>query len=101
MATRPSASARRSASSCRSLDHGVRGGDRQDDALRRADAEGLVAMHHDLVDIAVDQEVRRPAQHLARHRMLIHGILAHEVIIGADRKSTRLNSSHSQISYAV
>src|SRR5256886_2042493 len=36
-----------------------------------------------------------------RHRRRGHRPDAHTVVVGADRKSTRLNSSHSQISYAV
>src|SRR2546430_12554545 len=42
-------------------------------------------------------ELARPAQHAAQSRR--HG--AGEGRDGEDRKSTRLNSSHSQISYAV
>src|SRR5689334_24418722 len=37
------------------------------------------------------------AEHL---RHLVEG-LAHRIVDGGDRKSTRLNSSHSSISYAV
>src|SRR2546430_4075251 len=56
-----------------------------------------------------------PILHVARHRVLDQGVLlqrhqrlaqGHRDLLdvlgrGADRKSTRLNSSHSQISYAV
>src|SRR2546430_11973815 len=45
-----------------------------------------VAMNYMAV-VGVSERAGRAAQHLQRH--------------GQDRKSTRLNSSHSQISYAV
>src|SRR2546430_13668811 len=36
-----------------------------------------------------------------RRQLLRHGLILFGVLIFGDRKSTRLNSSHSQISYAV
>src|SRR2546430_4137342 len=44
-----------------------------------------------------DQALEREARHFAPHRVEAR----HDDRIGRDRKSTRLNSSHSQISYAV
>src|SRR2546430_13129067 len=41
-------------------------------------------------------------ERLLRHPQPVQGQgLAVDVLLGGDRKSTRLNSSHSQISYAV
>src|SRR5689334_24823948 len=57
-----------------------RAGDRVDDLLHQRVAD------HDL-DLHLGQEV--------------HGVLRAAVELGIDRKSTRLNSSHSSISYAV
>src|SRR5260221_8623289 len=38
----------------------------------------------------------------ARDRLLVHAVLQrHDEAVGRDRKSTRLNSSHTVISYAV
>src|SRR2546427_8098891 len=49
------------------------------------------------------QSVHRPAQrvHHPPHQRRPHGHLQHAPGAAQDRKSTRLNSSHSQISYAV
>src|SRR3712207_7113360 len=45
---------------------------------------------------------RRGLQLLAgRRRRDEHGRRLRDVVVGADRKSTRLNSSHANISYAV
>src|SRR5690349_22211920 len=38
------------------------------------------------------------ASHSAEHAVVRH---CHRIAVGADRKSTRLNSSHVEISYAV
>src|SRR2546427_3576035 len=46
--------------------------------------------------VVIGQDIRNP---LATHRR--HGYAVHKTIALVDRKSTRLNSSHSQISYAV
>src|SRR2546430_3093672 len=49
------------------------------------DVRALDVAVHDAARVGVRQRARRPPQHVQ----------------GQDRKSTRLNSSHSQISYAV
>src|SRR2546430_15135877 len=51
---------------------------------------------HQLVDVA-HQGVERPPGSDLRQGRVVHG----ELDLLLDRKSTRLNSSHSQISYAV
>src|SRR2546430_13479344 len=45
-------------------------------------------------------EARRLHQR-PRHREPLPGMTAADLVLHGDRKSTRLNSSHSQISYAV
>src|SRR3990167_8352775 len=45
--------------------------------------------------------VREPLLEEGARQFLVLGILRDEAIVLLDRKSTRLNSSHSQISYAV
>src|SRR3712207_9498070 len=52
-------------------------------------AEQLVAVRDD------------PGQVLARERQVVEGHLRVEDVVEQDRKSTRLNSSHANISYAV
>src|SRR3712207_8386784 len=54
---------------------------------------------HDLrvrLDVAL-----RAGQHVERHLEAAHAERADDVARGGDRKSTRLNSSHANISYAV
>src|SRR5688572_32659629 len=41
------------------------------------------------------------AHQLAKAKIICHGFAGSRSIVSEDRKSTRLNSSHSQISYAV
>src|SRR2546427_4248186 len=55
--------------------------------------------HDDHVAGVVECKRQTPLRRVARHlnRRIVHELPAEE----ADRKSTRLNSSHSQISYAV
>src|SRR5688572_31474509 len=45
--------------------------------------------------------VRQPLKSQQQNRNRNHGRAQHHDQAGGDRKSTRLNSSHSQISYAV
>src|SRR2546430_9942536 len=52
-----------------------------------------LSLHDALPIYAGDGRVRVPGRDASAHGMARHS--------GADRKSTRLNSSHSQISYAV
>src|SRR5437879_13850899 len=55
---------------------------------------------HDALPIAGgDLEV--PARRLGRHRARAPGVVLPGLCLAADRKSTRLNSSHRCISYAV
>src|SRR3712207_7941037 len=61
----------------------VRGGpQRHDDVADRHRGEAVAQVHH----VAAAYRSER---------------LSHRVVAGADRKSTRLNSSHANISYAV
>src|SRR5688572_32217609 len=47
-------------------------------------------------------EIRVSREMLGEHRVLaVRGAAREQIAAGQDRKSTRLNSSHSQISYAV
>src|SRR5205085_11892334 len=62
------------------------------DAYRRWEAE------HDRLMRAVSEQVRLPRQVVAL-RSTAFALVHRKAIL--DRKSTRLNSSHSQISYAV
>src|SRR2546427_1157941 len=69
---------------------------------------GLLQVHAAAVDDrlqvalldAVDRGVRHERPHYGMRGLACKG-LVHFVLPPADRKSTRLNSSHSQISYAV
>src|SRR2546430_11818994 len=57
---------------------------------------------HDALPISFAAVVRsRPVQALRAQHVIEDVAPTSEVAEGADRKSTRLNSSHSQISYAV
>src|SRR2546427_9148715 len=70
-------------------------------------AHALAVLHQALRDLPV----HGTAQHAVGHALAGHiggglgsgqvGACGIEVGLGGDRKSTRLNSSHSQISYAV
>src|SRR3989475_2417989 len=53
-----------------------------------------------LCDVARDEEILAVARDITNGHPTIHG-LVHSIARISDRKSTRLNSSHSQISYAV
>src|SRR2546430_11471450 len=84
-----------------------------------ADRDGLDALDDRVVrvhvaveapDLAVGDDVDTRGLHVADRR--VHGVVEHLLEVGgaelaafvrldSDRKSTRLNSSHSQISYAV
>src|SRR5438270_6900974 len=55
---------------------------------------GVLPLGRSVADVAVDEDERRPVG--CRPRLLEQALGG-----GRDRKSTRLNSSHSQISYAV
>src|SRR5690554_7787480 len=76
---------------------------RSDLALQQAQ-EGHVGVHAhlegDLVEVrqALLEVVRVALQHQA---LTQHPLLEHEAARAQDRKSTRLNSSHVRISYAV
>src|SRR2546430_5045513 len=68
------------------------------DLLARAD---VVAHAHEVgtgVAVVDDAARQRPARDLQDERV---GAEAADALLDQDRKSTRLNSSHSQISYAV
>src|SRR5437870_13291751 len=76
--------------------------------VRAEDAVGDEVAHH-LERAAADREHARVAHHpFERQRAAVAGravdlqrLARHLLIHGADRKSTRLNSSHVAISYAV
>src|SRR3712207_8196903 len=69
---------------------------RSEEALGERDVVGQVVGVGDVLPVALEQLVARVADDLA-HRV-VH---ADEPAVGRDRKSTRLNSSHANISYAV
>src|SRR3712207_8090521 len=73
--------------------------------FRSASAAGLQAGHHALAAALDHRHARRVAAGAGDHAAVLgHLGLAHphhQVAIAADRKSTRLNSSHANISYAV
>src|SRR5688572_32545001 len=50
---------------------------------------------------ALDELLERCAEEDVRARDIPAAIASHSAYVEGDRKSTRLNSSHSQISYAV
>src|SRR3712207_6940393 len=72
-------------------------------------------LHHLILEVRAGQRVQRAEglvqqQHLGLHGeragdadALLHAArdLARPLVLGVDRKSTRLNSSHANISYAV
>src|SRR3712207_8968406 len=64
----------------------------------RLDAEPRPLRHVEAAAL-VAQQVR--AGHLPGQRLGLHRVLADLVLVQPDRKSTRLNSSHANISYAV
>src|SRR5688572_31343760 len=55
----------------------------------------------DLLPSALCEPVRRHAQRFRNFAVSEHDYIVLRLLDQADRKSTRLNSSHSQISYAV
>src|SRR2546428_8435414 len=65
------------------------------EGLRRAGNGELGAFVRTVAVLRAAEDQQRPAGAQAQHARAI------EVIENADRKSTRLNSSHDQISYAV
>src|SRR5690606_41221146 len=72
---------------------------------RGADAVGHLAIDAVLVDLDLGDPTRGPDGE-AHHDLPFEGRVALELLLvagldGADRKSTRLNSSHVKISYAV
>src|SRR3712207_7253798 len=77
----------------RSLGHRLAHGDRP----RRA--EGLLG-RVDRVVAAVVEADAHASERVAGDRAVGHRV-AHALLDGGDRKSTRLNSSHANISYAV
>src|SRR2546427_5539862 len=72
--------------------------ERDAEELGVAQAHAGGTMLGELVDRVVDVEHQRVA---GRHHPPRHALAHLEPRARADRKSTRLNSSHSQISYAV
>src|SRR5688572_30959421 len=63
------------------------------------EADGLGVQHLDLDDrLHQLREFRGPAEARGKRHLLAERLLR---VLRQDRKSTRLNSSHSQISYAV
>src|SRR3712207_7952606 len=67
---------------------------------QRGDA-GLAERGHPLGDVALRADERRGAHEFVRHERSSLVLLAVEAEVLEDRKSTRLNSSHANISYAV
>src|SRR5256886_7366264 len=63
--------------------------------LRRRALRGTLAYREERVDLADVREAALEDAGRAAYR------LRGGLVVGEDRKSTRLNSSHSQISYAV
>src|SRR5438876_5730089 len=85
----------------------MRLGERLPDGRRRGRALGVAepARAHTVRDVVDDVVVLAIVRHTGRHVVELE-IVAHlpcDVVVGAggDRKSTRLNSSHPSISYAV
>src|SRR5688572_31651018 len=72
------------------------GGD--DDGKGGRLAAGHDGVHGELFERDLPPQRRHRAEHLAAVTAAEHRLHA---LLGGDRKSTRLNSSHSQISYAV
>src|SRR3712207_8006690 len=74
--------------------------------FRSADPQ-LAVQTHALRYVAADAQHLHGCSILDDHRgrglqpVLVSGLAAHAVLRHADRKSTRLNSSHANISYAV
>src|SRR2546427_3518681 len=68
--------------------------------MRRATSEKPLGARRAQLEGQVDEEHRREARD-ARERGAAPHPVAHDPDAHGDRKSTRLNSSHSQISYAV
>src|SRR2546430_10672947 len=52
-------------------------------------------------DVVVARKIGVPAELAGAHTAHVGVVAAHDDVESVDRKSTRLNSSHSQISYAV
>src|SRR5947199_5753035 len=69
------------------------------DALPISGAGDVEAGHHGIAGIPIDQSL--VAANLFLDPPIEGGDLVGELEIGRDRKSTRLNSSHLGISYAV
>src|SRR3712207_8934246 len=62
----------------------------------------LLGAHHELLPLAEDQEAAlRPGALEHRAHQPAEQIPQHDLSGDRDRKSTRLNSSHANISYAV
>src|SRR2546430_11967694 len=53
------------------------------------------------LDAAGGERALHVLEHVLRHHLARRGVEEHVQAHAGDRKSTRLNSSHSQISYAV
>src|SRR2546430_8612663 len=69
---------------------------RRDQATRQADEA-----QHLVLPLGLQQSLRLCAAVDLAGQVVVRGIRLGEGIRASDRKSTRLNSSHSQISYAV
>src|SRR2546430_13617563 len=69
--------------------------------LFRSLPQGLALVILDRVSLALGHDVDRRAVEGGRDLARVEGAVVVRVVPGEDRKSTRLNSSHSQISYAV
>src|SRR5206468_9752666 len=73
---------------------------------RMLDLNPGVDLHEVEIAVRVEDELDRAGAGVAGRQRPRHGRLAHLLALGGgemdrDRKSTRLNSSHDQISYAV
>src|SRR5947209_5468095 len=75
--------------------------DRQRDRVRRARVELDLGPARVQIDDRVEDVVTQIGDDDARERHLEPAEEREEKIVGKDRKSTRLNSSHANISYAV
>src|SRR3712207_8674093 len=66
--------------------------------FRSLEAVAVVVAHAELVEVHDDGVLVRDPHH---DRLAVHAGQGHDAQVDLDRKSTRLNSSHANISYAV